>query len=153
MTLKHSDLIEKIFRFINKIVFIEKKTIFELENITLYPTEIHLMLFLHNEEDNNATRIAEKMGVTKGAVSQTLSRLEKKGILRKTKDRYNRNELSTEFTKLGKEVLTRHLSAVNELQRKYDDYLKTLPDSDRQAIADFLDHADRIMEGITMKQD
>ena len=153
MTLKHSDLIEKIFRFINKIVFIEKKTIFELENITLYPTEIHLMLFLHNEEDNNATRIAEKMGVTKGAVSQTLSRLEKKGILRKTKDRYNRNELSTEFTKLGKEVLTRHLSAVNELQRKYDDYLKTLPDSDRKAITDFLDHADRIMEGIAMKQD
>ena len=92
MTLKHKDIVSQIFTLIDRVLFIEKKTKVKFENVTLYPSEIHLILFLYREQDTNVTRIAERLGVTKGAISQTLSRLESKGVLHKVKDPNNKNE-------------------------------------------------------------
>ena len=82
-----TDKIKKqIIQVINKTIFKEKKKIFKFKGVSLYPSEVHLMLMIKNDIDTNATKIAKQLGVTKGAVSQTLSRLEKKDILLKTKD-------------------------------------------------------------------
>ena len=56
------------------------------------------MIAISESRATNATKIADELGVTKGAVSQTLTRLEKKGVLVKTKDASNKNELSLQFT-------------------------------------------------------
>lgn len=146
MTIKHKQLIGKIFDFINQILFIEKKTIFQEEGIKLFPSEIHLILFIHKEEDTNATRMAGRLGITKGAVSQNLSRLEKKGILSKIKDPYNKNELTIEFTAFGKKVLDHYLSMTAELHRQYDEYLSTLSENERDVISGFLTQAHKIMD-------
>lgn len=146
MSLQHKTLVAQIFGFINKILFIEKRTTFQYNNVKLYPSEIHLILFIHQEQDTNATRMAEQLGVTKGAVSQTLSRLEKKGILRKIKDPFNKNELTIEFTPLGKNVLDHYLQLTAELHQQYDHYLSTLTDHERTIIRGFLSHAELIMD-------
>jgi DNA-binding MarR family transcriptional regulator len=43
--------------------------------------------------------------LTKGAVSQTISRLCKKGVLQKTKDPFQKNELTLCLTPLGQKAL------------------------------------------------
>jgi DNA-binding MarR family transcriptional regulator len=109
------------------------------------------MLFIHQEQDTNATRMAERLGVTKGAISQTLSRLEKKGILRKIKDPYNKNELTIEFTSLGKTILDHYLHVTAELHQQYDQYLSTLTDNERTIIRGFLSQAEIIMDRLMDK--
>lgn len=54
-----------------------------IEGEKLYSSEIHLLLHIGESAENrrNATRIGEAFGITKGAVSQTLSRLVHKGLL------------------------------------------------------------------------
>lgn len=148
MILHHKKMIDQIFSFINKILFIEKKNIFTYKDIKLYPSELHLILFIRTEEDTNATRMAGKLGITKGAISQNLSRLEKKGILQKIKDPYNKNELTIDFTPLGIEVLNHYLSMTAQLHRHYDEYLASLNDHDRDVISSFLSKAHSIMEKV-----
>ena len=95
--------------------------------------------------------MAERLGITKGAISQTLSRLEKKRILRKIKDPYNRNELTIEFTSFGQEVLAHYLQLIAELHQQYDQYLTTLTESERTVIRGFLSHINVIMERMMIK--
>jgi DNA-binding MarR family transcriptional regulator len=106
------------------------------------------MLFIHREQHVNATRMAERLGITKGAVSQTLSRLEKKGILRKVKDPYNKNELTIQFTPRGKAALAYYQQLTAELHRQYDQYLESLTDNERTVIRGFISHAEVIMDRI-----
>jgi DNA-binding MarR family transcriptional regulator len=145
MDLRNKALVDLIFEFIDRILFIEKKTTFEFKGVKLYPSEIHLILFIHRGEDTNATRMAEQLGVTKGAISQTLTRLEKKGILRKIKDPYKKNELTVEFPTFGREVLDHYLKKAGILMQQYDEYFSALSNAEREVIKRFLTHAGRVM--------
>ncbi|HBU37484.1 MAG TPA: hypothetical protein DEB70_06725 [Planctomycetaceae bacterium] len=145
MTLKHKDIVSQIFTFIDRVLFIEKKTKVKFENVTLYPSEIHLILFLYREQDTNVTRIAERLGVTKGAISQTLSRLESKGVLHKVKDPNNKNELQAEFLPFGLTVLDHCLNITANIHTQYDDYLASLTENERETISKFVAHIDGVM--------
>lgn len=145
MALMHKPLVGQLFHFIDRILFIEKRTTFQFKGVKLYPSEIHLVLLIHNERATNGTLMAERLGVTKGAISQTLSRLEKKGILVKMKDPYKKNELTIEFMPLGKEVLHHYLHRMQELQRDYDTYLSKLTHREREVIKEFFNHAEAAM--------
>jgi|LGVF01.1.fsa_nt_gb DNA-binding MarR family transcriptional regulator len=71
--IQDKELLDKILESLSKIIFIEKKRILIFDDIKLYPSEIHLLLFIYFEQDTNITEIANKINLTKGAVSQTLS--------------------------------------------------------------------------------
>ena len=143
--IRNKALVARIFEFIDRILFIEKRTTFEFRGVKLYPSEIHLILFIHRGEDTNVTRMAEQLGVTKGAISQTLTRLERKGILHKIKDPYKKNELTVEFLPFGQKILDHHLQEAGMLKKQYDEYLSTLSKAEREVIKKFLAHADEVM--------
>lgn len=148
MTYENRELLEQIFLFINKIIFLEKRNIFQLKGVKLYPSEIHLVLFINNERDSNITRIAEKLGLTKGAVSQTLTRLEKKNIVRKTKDPFNKNELTVSFTPFGKEVIGAYVKTLKDTHEQYDRYLSSLREEERSVIKKFIQHIEAMLDSL-----
>lgn len=148
MTFTNRELIEQIFIFLNKVIFLEKRNIFQLKGVKLYPSEIHLILFINKELDCNATRIAEKLGLTKGAVSQTLTRLEKKGIIEKTKDPFNKNELTISFTSFGKEVMGAYLKKRKSANEQYDKYLSSLKAEERSVIKRFIQHIEANIDSL-----
>ena len=84
------------------------------------------MLVIKNKIDTNATEIAKQLGLTKGAVSQTVSRLEKKGIIVKTKDPYNKNELTLSLTPFGKKAYKLCESTQASFIGAHDGYLEKL---------------------------
>jgi DNA-binding MarR family transcriptional regulator len=152
MDLQNEPIVAQIFKLTNRLIIFEKKNIFQFKNVKLYPSEIHLILLIHQEQDTNATIMAEKLGVTKGAISQTLSRLEKKGMLRKIKDPYNKNELTVEFTPLGQQAIQQYLQLMASVHLRYDQYLSTLTDSEREVIKRFLAHLMTILDEIETMQ-
>ena len=138
MNMANAKMIRQIQRVINKIIFMEKQQRFEFEGVKLYPSEIHLLLVIDEKYATNATKMAEQLGVTKGAVSQTLTRLEKKGVLVKTKDSQNKNELTLTFTPLGAKAFKHYKAGTARFFEVHDAYLSTLSADEREVIHQFL---------------
>lgn len=139
MPMDNEQIVSKILESISMITFIEKKRILLSDDLRLYPSEIHLILFIYLEQDRNITEIAHRLGLTKGAVSQTLSRLHQKGILTKKTDPYNKNELHVEFTAKGKKLLRQIMSMREKITKKLLEYIGSASAHDKQVIFRFID--------------
>ena len=105
------------------------------------------MLVIKNDINTNATEIAKQLGLTKGAVSQTISRLEKKGIIRKTKDPYNKNELTLSLTDFGKKAYESGQAIKQAFIEAHQGYLATLSSREKEVIFRFLLHMESVLEG------
>lgn len=89
----------------------------------LFPVEIHTIDMIGNNPGINVTELAELMGVTKGAVSQQIKKLEKKGCIRRVKRPGNQKEVILELEEMGWTAYNGHQA----FHARYDD----------DAIADF----------------
>ena len=69
--------------------------------VLLYRAETHLLQAIGREPTTNVTRLAERLGVTKGAVSQTLAKLVRKKLVRKRTAPTSGREVVLELTALG----------------------------------------------------
>ena len=138
MKLHNEKIVDLLMSIIERILLLDKKTAFEFRGIKLYPSEIHLSLLIQRERNTNATRIAERLAITKGAVSQNISRLEKKGILTKTKDPNKKNELTITFTPMGKEVVKHFMEFEAMAKHSHDGLLQEFSEREKHAIHKFL---------------
>lgn len=141
---------DQILQVINKTIFKEKKKIFQFQNISLYPSEVHLMMVIEDKIHVNATEIAKRLGLTKGAISQTLSRLEKKGIIVKRKDIYKKNELILSLTDLGKEAYRHCQSKQMPFSRAHQAYLDGVRPEDKHIILQFLLHMEKAIDDLDL---
>ncbi|MFX1389511.1 MAG: MarR family winged helix-turn-helix transcriptional regulator [Promethearchaeota archaeon] len=140
------DLVNKIFETISKLTFLDKRRKINYNDIRLYPSEIHLILFIYHIQDTNITKIADQLGLTKSAISQTLSRLQKKGIIKKRTEPFKKNELQVQFTKKGQSLLEHVIEFRSSLEMKYLEFLEAKSDKEKQIISDFLDTLVLIMD-------
>ena len=69
--------------------------------IPIYRKEIHTLQAIGRHPKINITALAEHMVVTKGAVSQTVAKLIKKGMVRKQYAQGSKKEVILELTDLG----------------------------------------------------
>jgi DNA-binding MarR family transcriptional regulator len=69
--------------------------------VLMYRREIHTIQAIGRNPGINITTLAEYMGVTKGAVSQIIKKLNKKGLVRKNYADGNAKEVILELTDLG----------------------------------------------------
>ncbi len=92
MSVESSNLAERIRRIINRLIFLEKRSVIQQEGVRLHPSEIHLMQVIKERPELNAGEMAQQLAVSNGAVSQTLARLERKGVITKSRDPSLRTE-------------------------------------------------------------
>jgi len=145
--LKHPRAVSQIMEMVDRILQIEKRKHLEVEGVELYPSEIHLMLHVADQQATNLTRIAERLGITKGALSQTLGRLEKKGMLVKSKDPHAKNELTVSFTPEGDRALKQFRELRSSVEARYDSYLAGLDEGERETIGRFLTRMNEFLGG------
>jgi len=127
-------------RLTNKLVFLEKRYVFRHGGLTLHPSELHLLLAVRDEPEANATKLAARLAVTKGAVSQILKRLEDKGVVEKATDPSQKNEITVSFTKLGDKAISAFLKGREGQHRRFSAYLQSLSAAEKKTIRAFLDH-------------
>jgi DNA-binding MarR family transcriptional regulator len=80
----------------------------------LYFTEVHTMSFIDRNRKVNITRLSEIMGVTKGAISQTINKLAKKGLIIR-QNITNRKEVNLMLSEKGMIVIRAHESFQKEI--------------------------------------
>lgn len=132
-------LLEQFERLINKLVFLEKRYVFRQGDLWLHPSELHVLLAVRSAPAANATRLAARLGVTKGAVSQVLKRLEGKGVIVKHVDASQKNEVTVSFTPTGREAIEAFLGQRAALHREFVGYLESLPPAERETLRLFVD--------------
>jgi DNA-binding MarR family transcriptional regulator len=89
------------------------------------------------------TKLAEILGVTKGAVSQKVGRLTKKGILLKNKKINQDKEVALSLTEKGWLAFNRHENSHRNLYREFMDDLSGITDDQIDTFKRILD----VLEG------
>ncbi|BEP28142.1 MarR family transcriptional regulator [Helicovermis profundi] len=69
--------------------------------IDLYPSEIHTLVFIQDNKEFNMTTIAQKLGVTKGAIFKIILKLEEKELLKRYKKIENNKNTYFNLTEKG----------------------------------------------------
>ncbi|MGL1893896.1 MAG: MarR family winged helix-turn-helix transcriptional regulator [Spirochaetaceae bacterium] len=114
--------------------------------IKMYNSEMYLVEVLGVSEGQSMTRIAEIMGITKGAVSQTFKKLEKRGLVKKYPDPVNASRSLLYLTTLGKKILKTHEKWHQEMDGGFSDYLSKLEPSALFVIKDFLSRYEFLLD-------
>lgn len=140
-----ASLYPKVSHLINTILNLEKGRIFEVDGRRIYPSEVHLLLEVAGHPEANLTDLAARLGVTKGAVSQTQSRLADKGLLTKTRAPEGGNALRLQLTARGAEAVHHFRGKTSGLRAGVEQHLSGLSPAQRECISDFLD---RLTTGI-----
>lgn len=102
------EVADLLIRIVTKYNALEKIPVRHGTKHKLYHSERHWIDQIGENPEMNVTQFAKAAGVTKGAVSQVIAKLEKKGVVRRNKRQGNDKELRLELTKAGREVFDRH---------------------------------------------
>jgi DNA-binding MarR family transcriptional regulator len=101
-------------------------------------SEIHLIEIIGDTQDLSVTDLSRHMGITKGAVSQSLKRLEKKGFTTKQTDPENLSRTIVMLTSKGQTAYWSHKHWHETMDGGFLKYLDELDDESFEIILDFL---------------
>jgi len=136
-----NDVIEQTMRLINKYNSLEKQLYnFGIDEL-LTPAEIHTIDCIGRNSGINVTNLAEKLGITKGAVSQMVNKLKKRDLVSKLKDSDNDKEVILLLTKKGKIAFNGHIKFHADI---YKDFLPLIDNTSMQGINSFKEIINKI---------
>ncbi len=102
------EIIELFIRLANKYKALEKIPVDYGIGADLYHSERHLIDQIGDHPEMNITELARYLGVTKGAISQTVKKLEDKGVVTRYKGAENEKEVFLEFSDIGRKIYKKH---------------------------------------------
>jgi len=100
-TLEYEKLMQILDEVLTKVELLHTPSHDFGTGIPIYRKEIHTLQAIGRHPKINITALAEYMGVTKGAVSQTIAKLIKKGMVQKQYAKGSKKEVILELTDLG----------------------------------------------------
>jgi DNA-binding MarR family transcriptional regulator len=139
-------LAETLVRVFNKYSENEKKPRYFGVPETMYASEIHMVMHIGDNLGVHMSELARIAGVTRGAVSQLVSKLEKKGLVTKTEDPENSLKTVPVLTNKGKVAYYAHARHHEESDEELFDFLNRLTDAEFTLIEAFLNHLDKMAD-------
>ncbi len=100
----------------------------------LYPAEVHMIEIIGSYEKITTTKLAEVLGITKGAVSQVTRKLSEKALISKEASAEKTNEVGISLTTKGKTVYDYHRKMHEELLQKIDLIFGSLTEESKNAM-------------------
>lgn len=131
-------MIHKFEKVMNKYNKSEKKPRYYGTKELLYRSEVHTIEAIGNNNKINVTELAQYLGITKGAVSQMVDKLIKKGMVNKQMVSDTENEVSLELTEKGIVVYNGHNEYHKELYGEISQRLDYLSDKNMETFLDIL---------------
>ena len=120
----------------------------------LTSSEIHLIETVgDNDESLSVTDLARFTNVTKGAVSQSLKKLEKKGITDKEEDPNNSSRLIVILTSKGKAAYFSHKHWHETMDGGYLDYLSGLGEEKTEFLLEFMSRVESFLLSVINTED
>ena len=128
-----------MMQLFNRFSELSKKSFEYCEDISLYPTEIHTIEYIALTSSTNMTDIANQMGLTKGAVSKMIAKLESQGLLERYKYQPSQKDIYIHLTELGVRAYEGHKAYHADMWEHLNSHFSGLDEAHQQVIIDFLD--------------
>ena len=112
--------------------------------------ELHLVSTIAANGDRSVTELARDRGVTKGAISQLLARLEKKGLIEKRVDEANASRLLVRLTAEGQLVHQAHDQLHDLICGFFVEEVGDLDEETLVLIKEFLDRCGNLIERLKL---
>ena len=109
-------------------------------------TEIHLVEIIGKNPGLSVSDIARLLGITKGAVSQNLKKLEIKKLSFKTADSENISRSIVSLTEKGKTAFDEHKRWHEKMDGGFVDYLEKLQGSEFDTINNFMERVEDFLK-------
>jgi DNA-binding MarR family transcriptional regulator len=106
---------------------------------TLYRSEMFLLELIGDQEGISVTESAAQLGITKGAVSQTLKKLDAKGLVEKRTDPEQPLKACLYLTNKGKIAYYAHKHWHDTMDGGFRDYFQGLSPEEFAFLDEFLD--------------
>lgn len=113
-----SDILDAISRVLNKAASVEKEPVDVGHGTLLYSSEVHLIDMAGRYPEENISQIASRLGITKGAVSQTSKKLEEKGYIVRINPEGDKKTVFLRLTEKGTDAFLWH-TAYHEVINQY----------------------------------
>jgi len=138
MKKNNNELIHSLLKIIYKVMEMEEKIQYYGTDVKISISEIHVLDTVISNPGIHISGIAMKRGVTRGAVSQLVKKMEKKGLLSKLPDPENLSRLMINLTKKGIIAQRTHNEFHELFNRMIDESLKSMSDDEKNSIEKFL---------------
>lgn len=104
----------------------------------LSTAEIHMIMHIKDNPKLHVSALAEKIGVTKGAVSQTVKKLVQKKMVIKVKHSHNHSMTLLKLTSKGETANTKHKMLHEKFEVEVERLLAEIPPTEAKAITKFI---------------
>lgn len=116
--------------------------------ILLFRSELHVIDAVGSHPRINLTAMAELLGVTKGAVSQKVKIVEKKGFIKRYKNPDNNKEVFFELTHEGRRIFEGHRQFHREFNKRIFDMMGGFNEIEIEKIIKFFKAIEEHLETI-----
>lgn len=114
------------------------------DNLT--SSEIHMIEVVGLNEGLSVTELARRLGITKGAVSQTLKRLDEKSLIVKEADSSNSSRITVNLSTKGKVAYFSHMQWHEEMDGGFRNYFVNLPEEKIKFLEEFLSILEKFLK-------
>jgi DNA-binding MarR family transcriptional regulator len=139
-------LSEILLRVFNKFARNENKPRHFGVDELLHPSEIHMVMLIGDNPEVHGAELARIAGVTRGAISQIVAKLEKKGLVKKVEDPGSGLRKVPVLTNKGKVAYYAHEQFHEEIDGDLYAYVKQLNDQQVRIIENFLRELEKLAD-------
>lgn len=120
------------------LVDLDKKTRYYGTDVPIFYSEIHVIMAIAEHPGIHVGGLADILGVTKGAVSEILKKLERKALVIKEIDDLNLSRYSLNLTEKGKKAHSNHMYYHSILNSMVEDELQDASEHELEFLSTFM---------------
>ncbi len=120
------------------LVELDKKTRYFGTDVPIFHSEIHVIMAIAEHSGIHVGGLADVLGVTKGAVSEILKKLERKALVIKDIDDLNLSRYSLSLTEKGKKAHKNHMYYHSVLNNIVENELQNATEAELKFLSNFL---------------
>ncbi|VBB05766.1 Hypothetical protein LUCI_0977 [Lucifera butyrica] len=150
--MEQSDLIiETVLRLINKFSTLLKEPRKFGTNDILYGSEIHMIDVIGKYPGINVTEIADKLGITKGAVPKMIRKLTQKDLIYRYQEKDNKKVVLFRLTEKGHVAFRHHLEFHQQFDKDIKDKLSSLTNREISLLQNILTEIEKSADMVNAK--
>jgi DNA-binding MarR family transcriptional regulator len=142
-----AEIPEQFERIVNKYNSLEESPLDYGCGEDLYPSEIHVVEAIGKHPEVHMAELARILGVTRGAIQQTVGRLVNKGLVEKFMDEGNRKKVYLELTAKGNTAFDGHEAYHAELSASLRKCFERLRPGEAASLQSLLGEVESAMDG------
>ncbi|RKD31139.1 transcriptional regulator [Lacrimispora algidixylanolytica] len=117
---------------------LDKKTRYYGTDVPIFHSEIHVIKAIAEHSYIHVGGLADILGVTKGAVSEILKKLERKALVKKEVDELNLSRYLLSLTEKGQKAHKNHMIYHDIINNMVDTELQNATEAEIQFLSNFL---------------